>query len=60
MFQTIATAAMMVLIEDPQGGIDVSRFVTLSMPDHSESDVLTGILQVFNEAPANAERCTWM
>lgn len=59
-FQTITTAAMMVLVEDSQGGIDVSRFVTLSMPDHSERDVLAGILQVLDETPANAELCTWM
>ncbi|KQS02255.1 hypothetical protein ASG11_15950 [Sphingomonas sp. Leaf357] len=59
-FQTITTAAMMVLVEDSQGGIDVQRFVTLSAPDHSERDVLAGILQVLSEAPADAEICTWM
>lgn len=59
-FQTITTAAMMVLVEDAQGGVDVQRFVTLSAPDHSERDVLTGILQVLADAPADAELCTWM
>ncbi len=58
-FQTITTAAMMVLVEDAQGGVDVSRFVTLSAPDHSEREVLAGILQVLAEAPADAEICTW-
>ncbi len=59
-FQVVTTASMMVLTEDPQGGIDVSRFVTLSAPDHDERAVLAGVLQVLEEAPANAEICTWM
>lgn len=59
-FQTITTAAMMVLVEDAQGGVDVQRFVTLSAPDHDERAVLAGILQVLAEAPDNAEICTWM
>jgi len=59
-FQTITTAALMVLVEDSQGGVDVSRFVTLSAPDHDERAVLAGVLQVLNDAPANAEICSWM
>ncbi|URW74850.1 3'-5' exonuclease [Sphingomonas donggukensis] len=59
-FQTITTAAMMVLVEDAQGGVDVSRLVTLSAPDHDERAVLAGILQVLADAPADAEICTWM
>lgn len=59
-FQVITTAAMMVLVEDAQGGVDVSRFVTLSAPDHSEGEVLAGVLQVLADAPADAEICTWM
>lgn len=59
-FQTITTAAMMVLVEDEQGGVDVQRFVTLSAPDHDEREVLAGILQVLAEAPVDAEICTWM
>lgn len=59
-FQTVTTAAMMVLVEDAQGGVDVSRLVTLSAPDHDERAVLSGILQVLADAPADAEICTWM
>lgn len=58
-FQTITTASLMVLVEDSQGGIDVSRFVTLSAPDHDERAVLRGILQVLADAPT-AEICSWM
>lgn len=59
-FQTITTAAVMVLAEDPQGGIDVARFVTLSAPDHGEREILAGILQILADAPAHAEIVTWM
>lgn len=58
-FQTITTASLMVVVEDSQGGIDVSRFVTLSAPDHDERAVLEGILQVLADAPT-AEICSWM
>lgn len=58
-FQTVTTASMMMLIEDDQGGIDVSRFITLSAPDYDERSVLTGILQVLADSPQNAEICTW-
>lgn len=59
-FQTITTAAMMVLVEDDQGGVDVSQFVTLSAPDHDERAVVAGVLRVLAEAPADAEIVTWM
>jgi len=59
-FQSITTASMMVLREDEQGGIDVSRFVTLSAPDHDECEVLLGILQVLADAPQHAEIVSWM
>lgn len=59
-FQTITTAAMMVLVEDAQGRMEVRRFVTLSAPDHSEREVLAGVLQELAEAPGDAEICTWM
>lgn len=59
-FQAITTAALMVLVEDPQGGVDVQRFVTLSAPDHNEREVLGGILQVLADAPTDAEIVTWM
>ena len=39
--------------------MDVSRFVTLSAPDHDERAVLAGILQVLREAPKDAEIVSW-
>lgn len=59
-FQTITTAAMMLLVEDDQGGVDVSRFVTLSAPNHDERAVIAGVLQVLGEAPEGTEIVTWM
>ncbi|GAA4760410.1 hypothetical protein GCM10023219_00020 [Stakelama sediminis] len=50
----------MLLVESPQGGMDVQRFVTLSAPDHSERQVLEGVLQVLADAPSDAEIVTWM
>lgn len=58
-FQTITTAAIMVLVEDAEGGVDVRQFTTLSAPDHDERAVIAGILQVLETAPAGAEICTW-
>ena len=58
-FQTIVTACAMVLVEHPEGGIDVSRFVTLSQPDHDEREIVAGLLQVLEEAPEGAELCSW-
>lgn len=58
-FQTIVTAAVMVLVEHPDGNIDVSRFVTLSQPDHDERAVVAGILQVLADAPEGAELVSW-
>ena len=58
-FQTLVTAAVMVLVEHPDGNIDVSRFVTLSQPDHDERAVVKGILQILADAPAGAELVSW-
>lgn len=58
-FQTIVTAAAMVLVEHPDGNIDVSRFVTLSQPDHDERAVVAGLLKVLADAPEGAEIVTW-
>lgn len=58
-FQTIVTAAIMVLVEHPDGNIDVSRFVTLSQPDHNERDIVAGVLKVLADAPEGAELVTW-
>jgi hypothetical protein len=58
-FQTIVTAAAMVLVEHPDGNIDVSRFVTLSQPDHDERAVIAGLLQVLADAPEGAELVSW-
>jgi 3'-5' exonuclease len=59
-FQSVTTAAMLVLVEDAQGGVDVQRFASLSALDHDERAVLAGTLQVLAEAPADAELVTWM
>ena len=59
-FQTVTTAALMVLNEDPQGGVEVSSFITLSAPEHDERAVIAGILHVLKDAPAHAEIVTWM
>lgn len=58
-FQTLVTASAMVLTEHEDGNVDVARFVTLSAPDHSERDVVAGILQVLADAPSNAEFVSW-
>jgi len=58
-FQTIVTAAAMVLVEHPDGNIDVSRFVTLSQPDQDERAVIAGVLQVLADAPEGAELVSW-
>lgn len=58
-FQTIVTVAAMVLVEHPDGNLDVSRFVTLSQPDHDEREVIAGVLQVLADAPDGAELVSW-
>lgn len=58
-FQTLVAASAMVLTEHEDGNVDVARFVTLSAPDHSERDVVAGILQVLADAPSNAEFVSW-
>lgn len=58
-FQTIVTASAMLLVEHPDGNVDVSRFVTLSQPDHDERSVIAGILQVLADAPEGAELVSW-
>src|SRR5690606_31612811 len=58
-FQTIVTAAVMVLTEDQAGGISVTRFTTLSQPEHDERDIVAGILQVLEEAASHAELVSW-
>lgn len=58
-FQTIVTAAIMVLVEHDDGGIDVARFTTLSQPEHDERAIVAGILQVLAEAPPGAELVSW-
>src|SRR3569623_234400 len=49
----------MVLVEHPDGNIDVSRFVTLSQPDHDARAVVAGLLQVLADAPEGAELVSW-
>ncbi|MGK2908816.1 MAG: hypothetical protein ACSLE1_03310 [Sphingobium sp.] len=58
-FQTIVTAAIMLLVEHGEGNVDVARFVTLSAPDLDEREVLAGIVQVLADAPEGAEIVTY-
>ena len=58
-FQSIVTAAIMVLVQHPDGNLDVSRFATFSQPEHDERAVIKGVLQVMADAPADAELVTW-
>ena len=58
-FQQITTIVMMVLTEDREGGMEISRFATLSAPEHDEREILAGALRVLESAPANAELVTW-
>lgn len=58
-FQSITTGCAMVLTEHPDGNADVTRFVTMSAPDHTEKEIVQGILQVLAEAPADADLVSW-
>ena len=58
-FQSIVAASIMVMREHPNGNLEVSRFITMSAPDHTESEIAAGILRVFAEAPAEAELVSW-
>jgi hypothetical protein len=58
-FQTITTASILIAREHVDGGIDVSRFVTYSAPEHDERGVITGILKELADTLADAELCSW-
>jgi 3'-5' exonuclease len=58
-FQTITTAAAMVLVEHQDGNLEVARFVTLSAPEHDERAVVAGLLDVLTDAPAGAAIASW-
>lgn len=58
-FQSITTACAMVLTEHPDGNADVSRFVTMSAPDHTEKEIVSGLLQVLADAPADTDLVSW-
>jgi hypothetical protein len=58
-FQTITTASILIAREHVDGGIDVSRFVTYSAPDHDERGVLAGILTELADTPGDTELCSW-
>lgn len=58
-FQTIVTASLLSLTEHPDGNLQVSRFVTLSAPEHSEREVIEGVLQVLADAPKDTELVTF-
>lgn len=58
-FQTITTASILIAREHGDGGIDVSRFVTYSAPEHDERGVLVGILKELADTPGDTELCSW-
>lgn len=58
-FQTVVTAAIMVLTEHDDGNVDITRMVTLSAPDHSERDIIAGLLQVLEECPTGTDLVSW-
>lgn len=58
-FQTIVCASIMVLVEQPGGGVDVSAFETFCAPEHDERQVIAGVLRVFADAPPQAELASW-
>ena len=57
-FQTITTACAMVLVEHEDGNADVTKFVTLSAPEHDERQIVEGLLQVLADAP-DADLVSW-
>ncbi len=58
-FQTITTAAAMVLVEHQDGNLEVARFVTLGAPEHDERAVVAGLLDVLADAPTGAAIASW-
>jgi len=58
-FQTLLTASLMVLVEHDGGNLEVSRFVTLSAPDHDEREIVEGVFSVLAETPAQTELVSW-
>lgn len=58
-FQTVTTAVVMVLVEHPDGNIDVQRLETFSAPAHDEAAVISRILDVLADAPTGAELVTY-
>lgn len=58
-FQTVVTASVMVLAEQPGGGVDVTAFETFSAPECTERQVIAGVLKVLGAAPPQAELASW-
>lgn len=58
-FQTVTTAALMVMTEHADGGIDVNRLVTYSVPDQDERAVLAGVIRELADTATDAELVTW-
>lgn len=58
-FQTVVTASVMVLAEQPGGGVDVTAFETFSAPECTERQVIAGVLKVLADAPPQAELASW-
>ena len=58
-FQTIVSAAIMILVEHDDGNVDVASFTTLSAPELDEKGVASGIIDALADAPPGAEICSW-
>ena len=58
-FQTVVTASAMVLNVHADGNLDVARFETFSAPQHTEQQVVAGLLQLLANAPSGAELAGW-
>lgn len=58
-FQTIIAVSVMVLFENCQGNIDVSRFETFAAPSLDERGVMCGLYRLLADLPEGAEVVTW-
>lgn len=58
-FQTVVCASVMVLVEQPGGGVDVSAFETFCAPECDERQVIAGVLRTLADAPPQAELASW-
>lgn len=58
-FQTVVMASAMLLIEHPDGNLDIARFERFGAPDRDERQLVTDLIAFFAQAPGNVEMVTW-